>query len=90
MSLGRYLSFLRQLSEYTGQWWRTPSIPALGRETDPRVQGQPGLQSEFQDSQGGLHRENPIWKRERESPKERERERTRETKRERPIERERE
>jgi hypothetical protein len=37
-----------------GQWWRTPLIPALGRqrEVDFGVRGQPGLQSEFQDSQG--------------------------------------
>jgi hypothetical protein len=35
-------------------WWRMPLIPALGRQrqVDFRVQGQPGLQSEFQDSQG--------------------------------------
>jgi hypothetical protein len=37
-----------------GRWWRTPLIPALGRQrqTDFWVQGQPGLQSEFKDSQG--------------------------------------
>jgi hypothetical protein len=37
-----------------GQWWRTPLIPALGRQrqTDFWVRGQPVLQSEFQDSQG--------------------------------------
>jgi hypothetical protein len=36
------------------QWWRTPLIPALGRQrqADFWVWGQPGLQSEFQDSQG--------------------------------------
>jgi hypothetical protein len=36
-----------------GQWWRTPLIPALGgqRQADFWVRGQPGLQSEFQDSQ---------------------------------------
>jgi hypothetical protein len=35
-------------------WWRTPLIPALGRQRqeDFWVRGQPGLQSEFQDSQG--------------------------------------
>ena len=37
-------------------WWHTPLIPALGRQrqrqADFLVQGQPGLQSEFQDSQG--------------------------------------
>jgi hypothetical protein len=36
-----------------GRWWCTPLIPALGRQrqADFWVQGQPGLQSEFQDSQ---------------------------------------
>jgi hypothetical protein len=36
------------------QWYRTPLIPALGRQrqADFWVQDQPGLQSEFQDSQG--------------------------------------
>jgi hypothetical protein len=35
-------------------WWRMPVVPALGRQrqVDFWVQGQPGLQSEFQDSQG--------------------------------------
>jgi hypothetical protein len=35
-------------------WWQTPLIPALRRQrlVDFRVRGQPGLQSEFQDSQG--------------------------------------
>jgi hypothetical protein len=35
-------------------WWCTPLIPALRRQrqVDFRVRGQPGLQSEFQDSQG--------------------------------------
>jgi hypothetical protein len=35
-------------------WWRTPLIPALGRQrqADFWVRGQPGLQSEFQDSRG--------------------------------------
>jgi hypothetical protein len=34
-------------------WWRTPLISALGkqRQADFWVRGQPGLQSEFQDSQ---------------------------------------
>jgi hypothetical protein len=37
-----------------GQCWCTPLIPALGRQrqADFWVRGQPGLQSEFQDSQG--------------------------------------
>jgi hypothetical protein len=35
-------------------WWRTRLVPALGRQrqVDFWVQGQSGLQSEFQDSQG--------------------------------------
>jgi hypothetical protein len=35
-------------------WWRTPLITALGRQrqADFWVRGKPGLQSEFQDSQG--------------------------------------
>jgi hypothetical protein len=43
-------------SEIQGRraWQRTPLIPALKRQRqmDFRVRGQPGLQSEFQDSQG--------------------------------------
>jgi hypothetical protein len=44
------------------QWWRTPLIPALGRQrqVDFWVWGQPGLQSEFQDSQG--YTEKPCLK----------------------------
>jgi hypothetical protein len=43
-------------------WWRTPLIPALGRQrqVDFWVWGQPGLQSEFQDSQG--YAEKPCLK----------------------------
>jgi hypothetical protein len=41
-------------SNSAGQWWRTPLIPALGRQrqADFWVWGQPGLQNAFQDSQG--------------------------------------
>jgi hypothetical protein len=37
-----------------GLWWRLPLIPELGRQkqADFWVRDQPGLQSEFQDSQG--------------------------------------
>jgi hypothetical protein len=43
-----------KISLVTGQWRRTPLIPELGRQrqVDFWVWGQPGLQSEFQDSQG--------------------------------------
>jgi hypothetical protein len=43
-------------------WWRMPLIPALGRQrqADFLVQGQPGLQSEFQVSQG--YTEKPCLK----------------------------
>jgi hypothetical protein len=44
------------------QWWYTPLIPALGRQSkaDFWVWGQPGLQNEFQDSQG--YTEKPCIK----------------------------
>jgi hypothetical protein len=43
-------------------WWRTPLIPALRRQRQVNfwVGGQPGLQSEFQDSQG--YTEKPCLK----------------------------
>jgi hypothetical protein len=46
----------------TGQWWHMPLIPALGRQrqADFRVRGQPGLHSEFQDSQD--YTEKPCLK----------------------------
>jgi hypothetical protein len=45
------------------QWWCTPLIPALGRQkqADFWVRGQPGLESEFQDSQVYKQR-NPVSK----------------------------
>jgi hypothetical protein len=54
------LSFIREHWDHiknqlkSRAWWRTPLIPALGRQrqADFWVRGQPGLQSEFQDSQG--------------------------------------
>jgi hypothetical protein len=47
---------------YSPAWWCTPLIPALGRQrqADFWVRGQPGLQSEFQDSQG--YTEKPCLK----------------------------
>jgi hypothetical protein len=52
-------------------WWHTPLIPALGRQrqVDFCVRGQPGLQSEFQDSQG--YTEKPCLEKERERERER-------------------
>jgi hypothetical protein len=52
-----------------GQWWLTPLIPALGRQrqVDFWVWGQPGLQSEFQDSQG--YTEKPCRKKQNKTNK---------------------
>jgi hypothetical protein len=52
-----------------GLWWRTPLIPALGRQrqADFRVSGQPGLQSESQDSQG--YTEKPCLKKQKQKQK---------------------
>jgi hypothetical protein len=49
-----YISKQQLTGDWSRMWWRTPLIPALGRQrqVDFWVRGQPGLQSEFQDSQG--------------------------------------
>jgi hypothetical protein len=43
-------------------WWHIPLIPALGRQrqVDFWVRGQPGLQSEFHDSQSYSYTEKPY------------------------------
>jgi hypothetical protein len=65
-----------------GQWWRTPLIPALGRQrqADFWVRGQPGLQSEFQDSQG--YTEKPCLEKKRKLKKRKEKKRREEKRRE--------
>ena len=49
---GRYINGI-ELETQAWQWWFTPVILVLGRQrqVDFLVQGQPGLQNEFQDSQ---------------------------------------
>jgi hypothetical protein len=44
----------RQKLPSSQEWWHRPLIPALGRQRQSHflVQCQPGLQTEFQDSQG--------------------------------------
>jgi hypothetical protein len=51
------------------QWWCTPLIPAFGRQrqADFWVRDQPGLQSEFQDSQG--YTEKPCLKKKKQKNK---------------------
>jgi hypothetical protein len=51
-------------------WWSTPLVPALGRQrqADFWVRGQPGLQSEFQDSQG--YTEKPCLKKQKQKQNE--------------------
>jgi hypothetical protein len=52
--LGKGITFEMKIKKiYAGQWWHMPLIPAFGRQKqeDFWVQGQPGLQCEFQNSQ---------------------------------------
>jgi hypothetical protein len=52
------------MSAYAGQWWHTPLIRALTRQRqgDFWFRGQPGLQSEFQDSQGYTEKHTVLKK----------------------------
>jgi hypothetical protein len=54
MVILQYYNYSFKNSEKRWAWWRTPLIPALGkqRQADFWVRGQLGLKSEFQDSQG--------------------------------------
>ena len=54
---GNFMKTFFKILYIAGQWWHMPLIPALGRQRQG-VQGQPGLQSEFQDSQG--YKEKPC------------------------------
>jgi hypothetical protein len=62
-----FLLLLLSLKKQEGgwAWWRIPLIPALGRQrqADFWVRGQPGLQSEFQDSQG--YTKKPVLKKQK-------------------------
>jgi hypothetical protein len=60
-----YRAIVIKTAWYLG-WWCTPLIPALGRQrqVDFWVRGQPGIQSEFQDSQG--YTEKPCFKKAKE------------------------
>jgi hypothetical protein len=58
----RHLDKWTRAGNTAGQWGHMPLIPALGRQrqADFWVWGQPGLQSEIQDSQG--YTEKPCLK----------------------------
>jgi hypothetical protein len=60
---------LAQIINLSRVWWRTPLVPALRRQrqADFWVQSQPGLQSEFQDSQG--YTEKPCLEKPKPKPK---------------------
>ena len=51
-----------KISFFCCVWWQTPLISALGRQrqADFWVQGQPGLQSEFQDRIARAAQGNPV------------------------------
>ena len=51
--IGEYRKEMLRFASGSQAWWWMPLIPALGRQRQVNfwVQGQPGLQSEFQDSQ---------------------------------------
>jgi hypothetical protein len=52
--LSWWVMYIKKKGHSAGQWWHMPLILALGRQrqVDFWVWGQPGLQSEFQESQG--------------------------------------
>jgi hypothetical protein len=54
---------LYQTQDCAGKWWRTPLVPALGRQrqVDLWVPGQPGLHSEFQASLVYTVSSRPAW-----------------------------
>jgi hypothetical protein len=56
-------------------WWHMPLIPALGRQRQANfyVQGQPGLQSKFHDSQGNTEKSCLRKKEKRKERKEKKR-----------------
>jgi hypothetical protein len=60
--INRYVSYIFVKSYTAGQWWFMLLIPALGKQKqmDFLVQGQPTLQSEFQDNKG--YTEKPCLK----------------------------